>query len=464
MRRWTRWVLAAGAFDFALEQAIISPALPVIQARHHASPTAVVWLITGFLLSAAVATPLAGRLGDRHGRRRLLVCSLLAFALGSAVCALADSIGVLIAGRVIQGLGAGVGPLTLALACDGLEPAQVARIVGLLVGAAGVGAVSGLFGALLVDHVSVASIFWLLVAVALILAVAVQRLVPESHVQPSEPVDWLGALLLAGGLAAVMLAVSEGNPWGWESVRVIGLDVTGTVLLIAFVAHERTTAAPLVQLGTLAARPMWTANLAVFVVGFSFIVAYALVPLIAGYPKLTGYGLGLSATQIGLVLVPAALAALAGGLLSGTLARSLGARNLAILGAACATTTYIAFLAFHNTVAMIAVTMIPLGLGLGLSLSAILDLVVVSSQTGEAGVTIALNNVIRSIGSVLGPQVAIALVTTAPGVVPGLPAQRGFTHAFVMAATATGVATLLVALIPGPRTDPVLAAAVEPSA
>jgi MFS family permease len=262
-----------------------------------------------------------------------------------------------------------------------------------------------------------------------------------------------------------MLAVSEGNPWGWGSVRVVGLEGAGVALLIAFVTRERTTAEPLVQLRTLAARPMWTANLAVFVVGFSFIVAYALVPLIAGYPKLTGYGLELSATQIALVLVPAALAALAGGLVAGPLARKLGARNLAILGAACAAITYILFIALHRTAAMMTISMVPLGLGLGLSLSAILDLVVISSAAGETGVTIALNNVIRSIGSVLGPQVAIAIVTAAPGLAPGLPAGRGFTHAFVMGAIATAAAIMLIALIPGRRADPVLAAAaVEPSA
>lgn len=457
-------MLAAGAFDFALEQAIVSPALPAVQARDHASPTAVTWLITGFLLSAAVATPLAGKLGDRYGRRRIVVLSLLAFAFGSVVCALAQSIGMLIAGRVIQGLGAGVGPLTLALACEGQAPEQVARAVGLLVGAAGAGAISGLFGALLIDHVGVASIFWLLVAVALCLALAVGRLVPESRARSREPIDWLGALLLAGGLAAIMLAVSQGSTWGWGSARVIGLEGGAAALLIAFVVRERGLSAPLVGLRTLAARPMWTANLAVFVVGFSFTVAYVLVPLISGYPKLTGYGLGLSATQIALVLVPAALAALAGGVLSGPLARSLGARNLAILGAACATATYLAFVAFHTTAAMIAVAMIPLGLGLGLSLSAISDLVVISSPAGETGLTIALNNVVRSIGSVLGPQVAVAIVTASPGLAPGLPAHRGFSHAFVMAAIASGATIMLIALIPGPRADPVLAAAAEPAA
>lgn len=393
--------------------------------------------------------------------------SLLAFALGSGICALGSSIGVLIAGRVVQGVGAGVGPLTLALACEGLSRERVARAVGLLVGASGVGAIVGiLLAAVLVDQVSVASIFWVLAGTALALALAVGRWVPESARSPellAEPVDWLGGTLLAGSLAALMLAVSQDNAWGWGSARVIALDAVAAVLLVAFVVRERAAVAPLADLRTLARRPMWTANLAVFAVGFAFIVPYTLVPLIAGYPKLTGYGLGLSTTRIALIALPAAFAALAGGLLAGRLAVRLGARNVAILGALGAGVTCLIFVAVHATAVVIALAMVPLGLGLGLTLSAILDLVVVSSAASETGVTIALNNVIRSVGSVLGPQVAIAIVVAFPSAIPGLPAHHGFTQAFAMAAIATVVAVATIALIPGPARDPILTAMPEPA-
>lgn len=193
---------------------------------------------------------------------------------------------------------------------------------------------------------------------------------------------------------------------------------------------------------------MWTANLAVFAVGFSFIVAYTLVPLIGGYPEQVGYGLALSTTQIALVLTPAGLAALVGGLLAGRIAGRLGPRNLALTVAGCAAVTYVALLAGDWSVGLLVVAMVPLGLGLTLSLSAILDLVVISSATAETGVTIALNNVIRSIGSVLGAGVAIAVVTATPGLAPGLPAEAGFTHGFELAAAATAVAIAAIALIP----------------
>jgi MFS family permease len=292
--------------------------------------------------------------------------------------------------------------------------------------------------------------------VAACLAVAVQRFVPESDAQPDEPIDWPGVLLLAGAVAGVMLAISEGNDWGWWSARVVGLEAAGGLLTVAFVARERIAAQPLVHLRAITSRPMWTANLAVFVIGFSFVIAYALVPLIAGYPKVTGYGLGLTTTQIALVMTPAALANLAGGLLAGPLARPLGARNLAMLGAAFAATGYVLLIALHHTIAGLAISMIPLGLGFAMSVSAITDLVVISAAAGQSGVIIGLNNVIRSIGTALGPQVGIAVVTATSGLVPGLPARSGFTHAFVMAAIATAATTVLLALVPGPRSDPLV--------
>ena len=312
------FVLALGVLDFSLEQAIVVPALPVIQSSYDTTPVAAVWVLTAFLLAAALAMPLAGRLGDRFGRRIVLEGSLVAFFVGSVVCALAGSIEMLIAGRLVQGLGAGVGPLAASLVREHVAPDRVPRTIGLIVGAGGAGGVIGLLGgALLVDHVSVAALFWLLAAIAAVLLVGVRWAVPDSAGRSAVPVDWLGAALLGGALVTVSLAIAQGNAWGWGSARVLGLDGCFVLLLAGFVLRERTATAPLLDPRGLAHRPIWSAQLAGFAVGIALAVAYALLPFIAALPESTGFGLGLDPTETGLILVPGALASLVGGPVGG---------------------------------------------------------------------------------------------------------------------------------------------------
>ncbi|MGH2930297.1 MAG: MFS transporter, partial [Solirubrobacteraceae bacterium] len=352
------------------------------------------WLLTGFLIAAAVVTPLAGRLGDSFGRRRVLLASLGCFALGSLVCALAGSVGALVLGRVIQGLGAGMAPLALALAREHVNPERVPTAVGLLIASASTGTVAGLLLAgVLVDHISVKAIFWLLFAVAAVLAIAVRLAVRESSDRGHPSIDLAGALLLAGSLACVMLAISHGNQWDWGSPRTVVLFAAAVLLAGAFWVRERTAVEPLLDPRVLAVRSIWSANLAMFALGCSLLISLTLVPLIGGYPKITGYGLALSTTQIGLVLAPSGLATIAGGLLGGRLIGRTGARAQAMLGAACAAITYMLLAAVPWTVSALVLELIPLGFGVGLALGAVTDLIVLSAPGERTGATVALNTV-----------------------------------------------------------------------
>jgi MFS family permease len=452
-------VLALGVLDFSLEQAIVVPALPVVQATFDTSLQAAVWMITAFLLAAAVATPLAGRLGDRYGRRRVLECSLVAFVVGSLICALADSIEPMIVGRVVQGLGAGVGPLAAALVREHVPAPRVPRAVGLIVGAGGAGGVVGLLGgALLVDHVSVQSVFWLLGATALGLLVAVHVAVPPSAGRRVVAVDWIGAGLLGGALVAVSLAIAQGNGWGWGSARVLGLFAGFALMLTGFVVRERVVAAPLLDPRGLARRPVWSAQLAAFAVGVALSVAYALVPFIGALPQSTGYGLGLSPTAIGLVLAPSAFAALVGGLAGGRLVTRIGARAVVVMGLLCIAVTYALFVLAHESAVLVAVAMLPLGFGVGCSIGAIVNLVLLSSDEAETGAVMGLNSVIRAIGSGLGAALAVAIVTASDAIAPGVPSESGFTAAFAASLATTLVAVAIVATIPRRSADPVIGA------
>ncbi len=294
----------------------------------------------------------------------------------------------------------------------------------------------------------------MLFAVAAALALAVRLAVRESNHRGEGAVDLAGAALLAGGLGCMMLAISHGNQWAWGSPRTLALLTASGLLAVAFWVRERTAAQPLIDPRVLASRSIWSANLAMLALGFSLLISFALVPLIGGYPKITGYGLGLSTTQIGLVLAPSGLATIIGGLLGGRMIARTGARAQATIGGACAAITYILLAVLPWSAATLALAMIPLGFGVGLAIGAITDLVVLASPPERTGATVALNTVIRMAAAALGAQVAIAILTSTHGQIPGLPAARGFTDAFVMAAIASLVTIAAVLLTPARAEDP----------
>jgi MFS family permease len=451
------WLLAVAGIDFSIQQTI-TPALPVIQVRLHASPTAVTWLVTSFLLSAAAVLPVVGPLGDRFGRRRMLLMSLAAYGCGSVVCALSHGIGLLIAGRVIEGLGGGSAFLTIAIAKDHLPEAAMPRVIGLLIGTASVGAVAGLLATgLLVDHVSVASVFWLLVAVSIVLFVAIWRNVPESPIFTDAPIDLVGAALLPAAVATLMLAISQGNDWGWGSPRVLGLLAGSVVLALGFVARQRTARTPLVSLSLLARRPILTANLAGIVIGLGYFGAYTVTALIAGYPKSTGYGLGLGSTDIALLQLVPAILSLVGGLTSARMIRLIGARRQAIVAGLFATIGYVLLACLRDTAAVLAIGLAPIGLAVGLGAGAVLTLAMNSASQSEAAVTASTNTVARTIGQALGPQILVAVLISEPTLASGLPSERGFNHAFVLGIVLAVGSVLVSWIVPRPADDPFLA-------
>lgn len=443
------FVLGLGALDFGLEQSIVIPALPVLADHYGASLVAVAWLVTGFVLASIVAVPLFSRLGDLFGKRRMLLLSLAAFAVGSLICALTHSIELAIAGRIIQGLGAAVGPLTYGLARDNVSPELLPRAIGAIVGAAMAGGAIGfLLSGLVVDHFSAAAVFWLLFLLAGGLVVAVFALVAESPVRAKVPVDVGGAILLGVGLVTLLLAISKGSEWGWSSARIVGLFAAAAVLLMIFVLVERRVRQPLVDLALVVTRPFANANVAVFAFGYSFFIAVFLVPQIAASPDTTGYGLGLSTMEIGLVLAPTGFVALAAGWAGGRIVRRTGPRALVALGSVLGIAAFVSLTLAHSTAFALAAGSALLGLAWGFMLTGIYYVVIRSVSTDKTGVAIAVNVVIRNTAVAIGAQAAFAIVA-AVELVDQFPAESGYTRAFVMGAAGAGVALLASALLPG---------------
>ena len=443
------FVLALGAFDFGLEQAIVVPALPAMAAHYGASISDVGWLVTGFLLAGIVAIPLLGRLGDLFGKRRLLLIALGAFTTGSLICAVTESIGLVIAGRIVQGLGMAAGPLIFGLVRDTTAAELLPRAIGAVVGAGSLGVAIGLLlSGLLVDHLSVAAIFWFLFLLAGFIAVGVVALVPESSVRASVPVDFVGAALLAVGLATLLLAISKGNAWDWTSGRVLGLFTASVASLGLFTIVERHASHPLVDLRLVTDRPFASANLCAGLFGFSFYLGTFVMPLIAALPDDPAFGLALSTTQIGLVLLPSGLAAMASAWAGGRLVDRLGPRVLIASGAVLGIAAYGFLLVADWTPAVFAVGSGIFGLAWGFVLTGIFPVVIRTSSVDKTSVAVAINLVVRSTALAVGTQIAFAIIEGA-GLVGKLPAESGFTRVFAVGIVGVCATLLAAALMPG---------------
>ena len=454
--------LTLASLAYAVMQMMVVPALPAIERDLGADSGDVAWLISAFLLSTAVSTPVLGRLGDMFGKERMLMIVLAVFAAGGVLGAFATSLEMLIAARVIQGLGGAIFPLAFGIARDALPADKLSMGIGLMSGSFGIGGGAGLvLSGLIVDHTSWHGIFWLGIAIPLAAIVCVRVFVPASPARARVQLDWLGAILLGGGLMPLLLAVSRGRVWGWGSPAVIGLLAGGAALLVVWVLWELRRREPLIDVRLLGRRPVWTVNAAALFVGFGMYATSYLVPqLVQAEPAQAGYGFDASTTAAGLFLLPAMLAGLVAGPWSGSLARRFGPKLPLLLGTVTMAAGF-ALLAFaHDARWHVYVgALLSYGIGLTLALTAMANLILVGVPRAQTGESTGMNTMVRTVGGSLGSQVVAALVLAggaAGGVAVsangGGPTEHGFTLAFGACAALLLIATALSAAVPSEPT------------
>jgi EmrB/QacA subfamily drug resistance transporter len=441
------FILSLSGLAFSLAQTTLIPALGDLKLRLDTDATGVAWTLTGYLLAAAIATPLFGRLGDMFGKRRMLVASLLAFAAGSVVSALGTSLEVVVAGRVLQGVGGGIFPLCFGIIRDEFPPERVARSIGLISAILGIGGGLGLvLGGLLVDHTSYHAIFWLGAAMAVGAAVATQLWIPESPVRRPGRVDLRGALVLSVGLVGPLYAISQANKWGWGDSRTLGLLAFGAAVLAAWVVLERRTAEPLVNIRTLSQPVVLMTNVATLFVGFGMFGSFLLIPQLAEAPESTGYGFGLDATGAGLLMLPGSLAMLFIGPLSGILAGRLGPKVPLALGGAITAGGLVLLGLVHATHVEVLIGALIMSIGIGFAFAAMPNLIVAAVPLEQTGEATGFNALVRSVGSSLGSQVSAAIL--AGSAIASGPTDAGYTAAFLTSAGVALAAALVAAAIP----------------
>ena len=455
--------LALGAATFAILQSLVAPALPEIQRDLHASPTAIAWVLTGYLLSASVLTPIVGRLGDMFGKERTLVISLAVLAAGSLLAALATSVEVLIVARVIQGCGGAIFPLSFGIIRDEFPRERVATGIAMISSILGIGAGLGIvLAGPIVEALSYHWLFWIPFFLTVVATIATVFFVPESPIKVPGKVNWLGAFLLSSWLVCLLVAISQGSRWGWGDPRIDGLFVAAALLLWAWIANEQRAAEPLVDMEMMRIRGVWTVNASAFLIGAGMYSSFILIPQFVETETSSGYGFGASVTQAGLFLLPSTLGMLLVSPLAGRLANRVGARVPLVAGC-LATSLAFGFLAVaHEDPWELYAGSAMLGVGIGLAFASLANLIVVAVRPDQTGVATGMNTVMRTLGGSVGAQVG-ASVLAATVIGSALPTEHGYTLGFAVAAGACGLATLASLAVPQPRQEPVGAMVADPA-
>jgi MFS family permease len=441
-------ILAAAVSAYALLQSLVVPVLATVQQAMHTSQQAATWVLTAYLLSASVFTPVIGRIGDAVGKKQMLVVTLVALAAGLLLAAVAGNIAVLILARVLQGAGGGVLPLAFGITRDEFPPHRASGTVGVLAALTAVGGGLGIvLAGPIINALDFHWLFWLpLIAVALT-AVAAHLVLPPSPAHATGRISVMPGVLLSVWLVLLLLALSQASSWGWGSARVVGLLAAAVILAGAWVAAEQRAAVPLIDLRMMRQPAVWTTNLVALLVGVGLYATFGFLPQFLQTPTSAGYGFGSSVTVSGLIMLPWPLTMFALGTASGRLAARFGSKALVVAGNAISVPPFVLLAFAHGHIWQVALASGLLGVGFGLAFAAMSSLIVEAVPAHQTGVASGTNANIRTIGGAVGAALMTSIVTARTGA-GGLPREAGYEWGFASLAAATVLAFLASLLIP----------------
>ena len=440
-------VLAFGTLSYTLLQSLVLPALPTLQASLHTSESSVAWVLTAYLLSASIATPILGRLGDMYGKEKMLLVVFGGIVVGAILGGLATSMSTMIVARVIQGTGGAIFPLSFGIIRDEFPEDRVSGGIGLLSTIIGVGGGGGIIlGGPIIQHLSYHWLFWIPAVLSLFALVAAWRFIPESPVRAPGRINYLAAALLSGWLTALLVAVSMGSIWGWTSARVLGLLGAAAVLGVLWARTETRTDHPLIDMRMMRIPTVWWTNVAALLFGVGMYSSIVLIPPYLQTAASHGYGFGASPTMSGLFMAPNAGAMLVTGFLIGTLTERFGSKRLLVVGGAMGAVSFAMLMLSSVAEWEFLVANLVSGLGVGLAFASMSNLVVDAVPDTQTGAATGMNANIRTIGGAVGSAIVASIL--ASQTVGGVPTLHSYTLSFGVLALAFLLATAAAAVVP----------------
>ena len=443
---WTLAIVSIGLFMVVLDNLVVNVALPSIHRDLGASIQALEWIVNAYVLAYAVLLLTGAALGDRFGRKRMFIAGISLFTLSSAAAALAPSIGLLIAARASQGVGAAiVTPLTLTLLADAFPPERRGIALGVWSGISGTAVALGpLVGGAVIQAANWHWIFWINVPIGLVLIPLAAVRLTESR-GAARRLDLPGVALASSGLFGIVFGLVQSQSQGWTSPEVVIALATGVVLVLAFIRHELRTAEPMLPMGFFARRSFAVINVVSLAMYFGmfgsiFFLSQFLQNVLHNTPLQAGVKL-LLWTGATMVVSP----------LAGFFSERYGSRPFMVAGLALQALAlgWLATIASVNqSYASMVVPFILAGAGMALVFAPAANAVLASVRTDQAGQASGATNAIRELGGTLGIAVLATVFTSYGGYGSPQAFVNGMLPAMWVGVAVLAAAALIAAMLP----------------
>lgn len=407
-RWWTLGAMCLALFMVMLDNTVVNVALPSIQSDLDTSISGLEWIVNGYTLSFAVLLAVGGRMGDIFGRRRMFIFGVIVFTVASTTAGFAPSNFALVASRVLQGVGAAfMMPGTLSIITDAFPPSERGKAIGTWAGVSALAlAIGPVLGGFLTEYVSWRAIFYINLPVGVLAVLAATFVVRESRdTTVGRKVDVLGVGILTVGLTALVLALIEGNTWGWDSLAVIGLIAFSVISLVWFVLTELRVKAPIVEFALFKSRNFIGSVIVAFIISFAMLGVFFFLALYM--QNILGY----SALEAGVRFLPTTLVIMVLAPLAGRLSDRIGPRWPIVGGMALIAVSLYLFSSIEvgTTFSALLPSFILLGAGIGLTMSPMSTAAMNSVVTAKAGVASGVLSMFRMIGGTFGVALLGAL-------------------------------------------------------
>jgi EmrB/QacA subfamily drug resistance transporter len=398
---WTLGAMCFALFMVMLDNTVVNVALPSIQRDLHAQLSALEWVINGYTLTFAVLIATGGRLGDIFGRRLMFLTGVIIFAVTSATAGFAQDPAMLIGSRAVQGIGAALMmPATLSIITHAFPAAERGKAIGTWAGVSALAlSIGPVVGGFLTEYVSWRAIFFINLPVAVAAVIATVFAVRESRDETVDRrVDYPGVVTLTLSLTAIVLALIEGNSWGWGSASILSLLIGGAIGLAAFIAIELRVSAPMVEFGLFKTRQFIGSNLVAFIITFAMMGTFFFMAIYM--QDILGYG----ALEAGIRFLPTTMVIAVVAPVAGRLADRLGPAVPMSAGLAILSVSMFMFAGIDTatTYSGLLVPFILMGLGIALVMSPMSTAAMNAVSVQKSGVASGVLQMSRMIGASVG--------------------------------------------------------------